>query len=62
MDFELRGHTVFTAFDGEEAEQSIKEKRPEIVILDVMMPKKWIRRMAGTSREILNSQKFQLFC
>jgi len=40
MDFELRGHTVFTAFDGEEAEQSIKEKRPEIVILDVMMPKK----------------------
>lgn len=40
MDFELRGHKVFTAYDGEEAEQSIRENHPELVILDVMMPKK----------------------
>jgi len=40
MDFELRGHKVFTAYDGEEAERAIRESKPDIVILDVMMPKK----------------------
>lgn len=40
MDFELRGHNVYTAFDGEEAEAAVKEHQPELIILDVMMPKK----------------------
>lgn len=40
MDFELRGHKVLCAYDGEEGERAIREERPEIVILDVMMPKK----------------------
>lgn len=40
MDFELRGHKVFTAYDGEEAEAAIKENPPDLIILDVMMPKK----------------------
>jgi len=40
MDFELRGHKVLTAFDGEEAETAVKEHQPELIILDVMMPKK----------------------
>lgn len=40
MDFELRGHKVITAYDGEEGEKAIRENHPDIVILDVMMPKK----------------------
>lgn len=40
MDFELMGHKVLTAYDGEEGEKSIRENHPDIVILDVMMPKK----------------------
>ncbi|MFB3851385.1 MAG: response regulator transcription factor [Acidobacteriota bacterium] len=40
MDFELRGHKVLCAYDGEEGERAIREERPEIVILDVMMPNK----------------------
>lgn len=40
LDLELRGHKVFCAFDGEEGEKEIIEKKPDLVILDVMMPKK----------------------
>lgn len=40
LDLELRGHKVLSAFDGEEGEREIREKKPDIVILDVMMPKK----------------------
>jgi len=40
MDFELRGHKIFTAYDGEEAEKAIKDNEPELIILDVMMPRK----------------------
>jgi twitching motility two-component system response regulator PilH len=40
IDFEMRGHKVFVAYDGEEAEISVKENQPNLIILDVMMPKK----------------------
>ena len=32
-------HTVFTACDGEEALQLIREERPELILLDVTMPR-----------------------
>lgn len=40
LDLELRGHKVFSAFDGEEGEKLITEIKPDAVILDVMLPKK----------------------
>ena len=38
--FEKKGHKVIHACDGEEALQKVKSTRPDIIILDVMMPKK----------------------
>jgi CheY-like chemotaxis protein len=37
---ESRGCTVGKAYDGVEGEESIKIKRPDLIILDVMMPRK----------------------
>jgi len=34
-----RGHTVYTALNGEEALSLVKEERPHIVLLDIRMPK-----------------------
>ena len=36
---ELEGYEVFTASDGEQALEMIKTHQPDVVILDVMMPK-----------------------
>ena len=33
------GYEVATAFDGQEALQRVKESRPELIILDLMLPK-----------------------
>jgi DNA-binding response OmpR family regulator len=33
-----RGHTVYEASDGAEAEELIREERPDLAILDVTMP------------------------
>lgn len=33
------GYTVLTAADGEEALRSVQEEKPDLIILDVMMPK-----------------------
>lgn len=38
MYLELQGYTVFGASSGEEALQATREKLPDLVILDVMMP------------------------
>ncbi len=38
--FELLGYDVTGGFDGEEAETLFDRQRPDLVILDVMMPKK----------------------
>lgn len=37
---ESKGLTVGKAYDGIEGEESIKTKRPDLIILDVMMPRK----------------------
>ena len=40
MMLESKDCEVGRAYDGVEAEQSIKERRPDLVVLDVMMPRK----------------------
>lgn len=40
MNLEAKGFTVGKAYDGLEAWDSIKAKRPDLVVLDVMMPRK----------------------
>ena len=37
---ESKGCEVGMAYDGIEAEESIKERRPDLIILDIMMPRK----------------------
>jgi len=37
---ESRGFEVGRAYDGIEGEESIKERRPDLIILDIMMPRK----------------------
>lgn len=36
---ELDGHKVRSAYDGAEAVQSVREKVPALVVLDIMLPK-----------------------
>lgn len=38
VNLERHGYEVVTAFDGREALQKVDEERPDLVILDVMMP------------------------
>ncbi|MDZ7698760.1 MAG: response regulator [Deltaproteobacteria bacterium] len=40
MMLESKGCEVGRAYDGVEGEESIKERRPDLVILDIMMPRK----------------------
>ena len=40
MMLESKGCEVGKAYDGVEGEEAIKERRPDLVILDVMMPRK----------------------
>lgn len=37
--FESRGYRIWTAYDGEEAILSAKRHKPDLVILDVQMPR-----------------------
>ena len=37
---ETKGYQVFTAYDGEEGLRQTQELKPDLVILDVIMPKK----------------------
>jgi two-component system response regulator VicR len=39
LNLKLDGYQVFLAFDGEEGLRMVKEVQPDLVILDVMMPK-----------------------
>ena len=40
MMLESRGFEVGKAYDGIEGEESIKKRRPDVLVLDVMMPRK----------------------
>jgi DNA-binding response OmpR family regulator len=40
MMLESKGYEVGKAYDGIEGEESIKERRPDLMVLDVMMPRK----------------------
>ena len=40
MMLESKGCEVGRAYDGVEGEESIKQRRPDLIILDVMMPRK----------------------
>ncbi len=40
MNLEVEGYQVVEACDGEEGLKAIKEKKPDLIVLDVMMPKK----------------------
>ncbi len=40
MMLEAKGYEVGKAYDGVEGEESIKKRRPDVLVLDVMMPRK----------------------
>ena len=40
FNLEKEGYEVVTAFDGEEALEKVEEENPELIVLDVMLPKK----------------------
>ncbi len=39
LNFEIRGYNVLMAADGLEALNMVRQERPDVVILDIMMPK-----------------------
>jgi CheY-like chemotaxis protein/DNA-binding CsgD family transcriptional regulator len=39
MNLEREGHTIVTAANGEEALEAVREAPPDLIVLDVMMPK-----------------------
>ncbi len=39
LNFEIRGYKVLIAGDGLEALTKVREERPDVVVLDIMMPK-----------------------
>jgi DNA-binding response OmpR family regulator len=40
MMLEFKGYEVGKAYDGVEGDESIKQRRPDLMVLDVMMPRK----------------------
>lgn len=41
---ETAGYIVEVAYDGEEALQKVEDEQPELIVLDVMLPKKMVLR------------------
>jgi adenylate cyclase len=48
VNFEMEGYQVITASDGEEGLQRARESMPDVMLLDVMMPKINGLQVAGT--------------
>jgi CheY-like chemotaxis protein len=40
MMLESKGYEVGKAYDGIEGEESVKQRRPDVLVLDIMMPRK----------------------
>lgn len=40
VNLERQGHQVTVAYDGEEALQKVAQERPDLIVCDVMMPRK----------------------
>ena len=38
VNLEMEGHEVITAVDGQDALDRVREERPDLILLDVMMP------------------------
>lgn len=49
---ETAGYIVDVAYDGEEALKKVKEVKPELIVLDVMLPKKDGIEVCKTIRSI----------
>ena len=52
MRLEANGYATITAVDGEDALRKVRDRLPDMVLLDVMMPKKDGSRSAGRSNRI----------
>ena len=39
VNLEMEGHQVMTAFDGQDALEKVAQQRPDLILLDVMMPR-----------------------
>lgn len=50
------GHTVVTVMDGEAAEEKVREEKIDLIILDVIMPKK---NGFQVCRDIKSNDKFK---
>lgn len=55
FNLEKEGHTVYTASDGEEGLALIDEKDPDLILLDIMMPKKDGFEVCKTVRQTKNT-------
>jgi len=50
VNFEMEGYTVLSASDGEEGLAKARESMPDVIVLDVMMPKMDGLQVAGELR------------
>lgn len=53
------GYRVICAYDGDEALQKVEEEQPDLMLLDIMLPK---RDGMEVCREIRKNMIFRLLC
>lgn len=53
------GYQVICAYDGDEALEKIEEQQPDLMLLDIMLPK---RDGMEVCREVRKNMIFQLLC
>ena len=59
---ETAGYIVEVAYDGEEALQKVEDEQPELIVLDVMLPKKMVLRCVNQFDLIKFSTYFNVNC